>query len=233
MSVPTMLAVATGAAFSDAEREAVYRAIFERRDMLHFAGGTVSPDVMRRLLTAVHHAPSVGYMQPWRFVRVATRALRADLKALVEQERTDGTGSGRAGRGLHAPEGRGPDGCRRSLGGGPGRGPGTPRVRAAHIAADGSVLPWPAPSRICGWRPAPKAWAWAVCRCSTPRPWPPCWACPRGPNRWPCCASAPFTAFTTNPCWSKLRWGDRAVLDNLLFEDRWGQALGTTAQPLR
>jgi 5,6-dimethylbenzimidazole synthase len=87
MNTPTILPAATDAAFSDAEREAVYRAIFERRDMRHFAGGTVEPDVMRRLLTAAHHAPSVGYMQPWRFVRVACRALRADLKALVEQER--------------------------------------------------------------------------------------------------------------------------------------------------
>lgn len=51
-------------AFSAAERSAVYRAIFERRDMRHFAGGTVAPDVMRRLLTAAHHAPSVGFMQP-------------------------------------------------------------------------------------------------------------------------------------------------------------------------
>ncbi len=74
-------------AFSPAERAAVYRAIFERRDMRHFAGGSVAPEVMRRLLTAAHHGPSVGFMQPWRFVRVASRALRAELQALVEQER--------------------------------------------------------------------------------------------------------------------------------------------------
>lgn len=74
-------------AFSLAERDAVYRAIFERRDMRHFAGGTVAPEVMRRLLTAAHHAPSVGFMQPWRFVRVASPALRSGLQALVEQER--------------------------------------------------------------------------------------------------------------------------------------------------
>lgn len=74
-------------AFSAAERSAVYRAIFERRDMRHFAGGTVAPDVMRRLLTAAHHAPSVGFMQPWRFLRVASASLRTRLHALVEQER--------------------------------------------------------------------------------------------------------------------------------------------------
>jgi 5,6-dimethylbenzimidazole synthase len=74
-------------AFSPAERDAVYRAIAERRDMRHFAGGTVAPEVMRRLLTAAHHAPSVGFMQPWRFVRVASLALRGELQALVEKER--------------------------------------------------------------------------------------------------------------------------------------------------
>ena len=53
----------SGLAFADAERSAVCRAIFERRDRRHFAGGT-----------AAHHAPSVGFMQPWRFVRVASAA---------------------------------------------------------------------------------------------------------------------------------------------------------------
>jgi 5,6-dimethylbenzimidazole synthase len=66
--------------FSPAERDAVYRAIFERRDMRHFAGGTVAPELMRRLLT-------VGFMQPWRFLRVASPLLRCKLQALVEQER--------------------------------------------------------------------------------------------------------------------------------------------------
>ena len=74
-------------AFTPAERDAVYRAIFERRDMRHFAGGTVAPERMRRLLTAAHHAPSVGFMQPWRFLRVASPELRSGLQALVEQER--------------------------------------------------------------------------------------------------------------------------------------------------
>ena len=74
-------------AFSPVERDAVYRAIFERRDMRHFAGGTVAPEVMWRLLQAAHHAPSVGLMQPWRFVRVRSLPLRQSLHALVEQER--------------------------------------------------------------------------------------------------------------------------------------------------
>ena len=74
-------------AFSEAERAAVYRAIHERRDMRHFSGGTVPEDVLLRLLRAAHHAPSVGFMQPWRFIRIKRKDLREGIHALVEQER--------------------------------------------------------------------------------------------------------------------------------------------------
>jgi 5,6-dimethylbenzimidazole synthase len=74
-------------AFAPGDAQAVYRAIFERRDMRHFAGGQVPDDTLRRLLQAAHHAPSVGFMQLWRFVRVTDRALREQLHGLVEEER--------------------------------------------------------------------------------------------------------------------------------------------------
>ncbi|HEX5806902.1 MAG TPA: 5,6-dimethylbenzimidazole synthase [Macromonas sp.] len=74
-------------AFEPGDRAAVYRAIEERRDMRHFSGGTVAPDTLQRLLLAAHHAPSVGFMQPWRFIRVQDRARRERLHQLVEQER--------------------------------------------------------------------------------------------------------------------------------------------------
>ncbi|WP_434558207.1 5,6-dimethylbenzimidazole synthase [Pseudomonas sp. Z4-20] len=77
----------TDNAFSEAEREAVYRAIAERRDMRHFTGGTVEPALLRRLLEAAHRAPSVGLMQPWRFIRISDRAVRGQIRELVEQER--------------------------------------------------------------------------------------------------------------------------------------------------
>lgn len=74
-------------AFSQAERDAVYRAIALRRDMRHFCGGQVPDDQLRRLLTAAHQAPSVGLMQPWRFIRIRSLELRQALHQLVEQER--------------------------------------------------------------------------------------------------------------------------------------------------
>ncbi|WP_207282579.1 5,6-dimethylbenzimidazole synthase [Pseudomonas sp. FW300-N2F2] len=77
----------TDNAFSQTERDAIYRAIAERRDMRHFSGGTVEPALLRRLLEAAHQAPSVGLMQPWRFIRISDRALRGQIRQLVEQER--------------------------------------------------------------------------------------------------------------------------------------------------
>ena len=74
-------------AFSEPEIAAVYRAIFERRDMRHFRGGLVADDVLQRLLRAAHHAPSVGLMQPWRFIRIRSLSVRQSIHAIVEQER--------------------------------------------------------------------------------------------------------------------------------------------------
>lgn len=76
-------------AFSLPEQQAVYRAIHERRDMRHFSGGVVADEVLRRLLSAAHHAPSVGFMQPWRFIRITDPALRSALHQQVEQERVN------------------------------------------------------------------------------------------------------------------------------------------------
>lgn len=77
----------SGHGFSDEERAGVYRAIRERRDMRHFTGGEVAPELLGRLLQAAHQAPSVGLMQPWRFIRITRPALRRDIAQLVEQER--------------------------------------------------------------------------------------------------------------------------------------------------
>ena len=78
----------TDQAFSPHERRAVYRAISERRDMRRFvAGGVVGEDVLARLLQAAHAAPSVGLMQPWRFIRITDDSLRRRIHALVDAER--------------------------------------------------------------------------------------------------------------------------------------------------
>jgi 5,6-dimethylbenzimidazole synthase len=73
--------------YSDSEIAAVYRAIAERRDMRHFLPDPVEPEQLQRLLQAAHLAPSVGFMQPWRFIRITDRALRKAIHELVETER--------------------------------------------------------------------------------------------------------------------------------------------------
>ena len=63
--------------FSDAERRAVYRAIYERRDVRsQFLPDPVPDDVLNRILDAAHHAPSVGFMQPWDFLVIRDAAVR-------------------------------------------------------------------------------------------------------------------------------------------------------------
>ncbi|MGR1215737.1 5,6-dimethylbenzimidazole synthase [Metapseudomonas otitidis] len=74
-------------AYRPEDREAIYRVIAERRDMRHFAGGEVAPELLARLLEAAHQAPSVGLMQPWCFIRIRDRALREAIHGLVEAER--------------------------------------------------------------------------------------------------------------------------------------------------
>lgn len=74
--------------YSDAERAAVYRVMSERRDMRHFTPNSQVPeDVLRRILEAAHMAPSVGLMQPWRFLRITDPATRTAIKELVDAER--------------------------------------------------------------------------------------------------------------------------------------------------
>ncbi len=74
--------------YSDAERAAVYRVMSERRDMRHFTPNSQVPeDVLRRILEAAHMAPSVGLMQPWRFLRITDPAIRTAIKELVDAER--------------------------------------------------------------------------------------------------------------------------------------------------
>ena len=63
--------------FTAAERDAVYRAIHTRRDVRgEFLPDAIPDDVLARVLTAAHHAPSVGFMQPWDFVLVRAREVR-------------------------------------------------------------------------------------------------------------------------------------------------------------
>jgi 5,6-dimethylbenzimidazole synthase len=73
--------------FTPQEIAAVYRVIAMRRDMRHFLPDPLDDALVGRLLGAAHMAPSVGLMQPWRFIRVRDTGLRAKIHAVVEAER--------------------------------------------------------------------------------------------------------------------------------------------------
>jgi len=73
--------------FTAEEIAAIYRVMNLRRDMRHFLPDPLDDSLLERLLSAAHLAPSVGLMQPWRFIRVRNPALRARIHCLVETER--------------------------------------------------------------------------------------------------------------------------------------------------
>lgn len=63
--------------FDDAERATVYRNILARRDVRgQFLPDPVSDDMLARILTAAHFAPSVGFMQPWSFIVIRDQAVK-------------------------------------------------------------------------------------------------------------------------------------------------------------
>src|SRR3954451_2583453 len=73
--------------FNEQEIAAIYRVVALRRDMRHFLPDPLDEALVERLLAAAHLAPSVGFMQPWRFTRIRDRKLREEIHALVEMER--------------------------------------------------------------------------------------------------------------------------------------------------
>jgi len=74
--------------FTEQDQDSLYRIIQARRDMRHFVPDTHVPeDVLQRLLQAAHAAPSVGLMQPWRFIHIKNKTLRKSISQLVTTER--------------------------------------------------------------------------------------------------------------------------------------------------
>lgn len=74
--------------FNDADRASFYGVLEARRDMRHFvAGATVDPAALHRIVSAANHAPSVGLMQPWRYIRIVNPHVREAIATMVAGER--------------------------------------------------------------------------------------------------------------------------------------------------
>ena len=73
-------------AFTQEARDAIYHAIFSRRDVRgQFLPTPVPDEVLSRILTAAHHAPSVGFMQPWNFLVVRSPETKRRVQCAFAQ----------------------------------------------------------------------------------------------------------------------------------------------------
>lgn len=72
--------------YTELEKAAIYRVIKERRDMRHFTDEPVAPEILRKLMQAAQLAPSVGFMQPWRFIRITDPVIRDQIYDMARAE---------------------------------------------------------------------------------------------------------------------------------------------------
>jgi 5,6-dimethylbenzimidazole synthase len=74
--------------FSDEEKSGLYKAIFSRRDVRsHFRSEQIDEKILSRVLHAAHHAPSVGFSQPWNFILIKDYEIRKKIKESFEAEK--------------------------------------------------------------------------------------------------------------------------------------------------
>ena len=77
--------------FTSTEKEGLYKAVFSRRDVRsHFIDKKIPDDLLVKILNAAHHAPSVGYSQPWDFIIIKNKATRLKVKNsfILEREKS-------------------------------------------------------------------------------------------------------------------------------------------------
>jgi 5,6-dimethylbenzimidazole synthase len=77
--------------FTLTEKKGLYKAVFSRRDVRsHFIDKKIQDDVLVKILNAAHHAPSVGYSQPWDFILIKNKVTRLKVKNsfIVERKKS-------------------------------------------------------------------------------------------------------------------------------------------------
>ena len=77
-----------GKEFSDEEKNGLYKAIYSRRDVRsRFTSEGIDEEVLSRILNAAHHAPSVGFSQPWNFILIKDFQTRKKIKESFDNEK--------------------------------------------------------------------------------------------------------------------------------------------------
>ena len=74
--------------FTTEEKNGLYKAIHSRRDVRsHFISKPIEDEILSRILNAAHHAPSVGFSQPWNFILIKDPKTKKRVKESFEKER--------------------------------------------------------------------------------------------------------------------------------------------------
>ena len=74
--------------FTEEEKRGFYKAIYSRRDVRsHFISKPIEDDILSKILHAAHHAPSVGFSQPWNFILVKDIKTKNKIKESFEKEK--------------------------------------------------------------------------------------------------------------------------------------------------
>ena len=74
--------------FTDEEKRGFYKAIYSRRDVRsHFTSKPIEDEVLSKILHAAHHAPSVGFSQPWNFILVKDNKTKMKIKESFKEEK--------------------------------------------------------------------------------------------------------------------------------------------------
>ena len=74
--------------FTEEEKRGFYKAVYSRRDIRsHFTPKPIKNDILVKILNAAHHAPSVGFSQPWNFILIKDAATKREIKDSFEAER--------------------------------------------------------------------------------------------------------------------------------------------------
>ena len=74
--------------FTNDEKRGFYKAIYSRRDVRsHFTPRPIEDNLLSKILHAAHHAPSVGFSQPWNFILIKDSKTKNRIKKSFEEEK--------------------------------------------------------------------------------------------------------------------------------------------------
>ncbi len=72
--------------FTEDEKRGFYKAIYSRRDVRsHFSSKSIEDNILSKILHAAHHAPSVGFSQPWNFILIKDIETKKKIKESFEE----------------------------------------------------------------------------------------------------------------------------------------------------